>query len=120
MLFSKKEIIKTNKKYSDYLPVGTIIKINNDDNLYMIYVYLGNRCRPISQSSKYLEKSYLYNKENKNKYYHIDYEIITYPIDMEFIPKYIMHEDIKDIIHMGYNDEYRKQIFNDIDEMGEL
>ena len=29
--FREKEIIKSNKKYSDYLPVGTIVKLYNDD-----------------------------------------------------------------------------------------
>ena len=29
--FKDKEIIKSKKRYSDYLPVGTIVKLYNDE-----------------------------------------------------------------------------------------
>ena len=50
--FKKKEIILSNKKYIDYLPVGTIVKLYNDNEEYMIYRYMGNSCMTIDYNSE--------------------------------------------------------------------
>ena len=42
--FKKKTIILSERKYIDYLPVGTIVRLYNDNQEYMIYRYLGNAC----------------------------------------------------------------------------
>ena len=116
--FKKKEIISSKKKYIDYLPVGTIVKIHNDNNEYMIFRYLGNACMPFSCNDTILRKSYVYNetKDMKNIYYHADYAISPYPSGDLSMVLYIMHEDIKEIIYPGYDDEYRKNILSDIDK----
>lgn len=113
-LFKKKEIIKTNKNYSDYLPCGSIIKIKNDESKYMISRYLGNACMAISQKDEILIKSHLYNLNSTDKrYYCLDYEIVNYPEGDTFY--YILHDDIENIIYLGYSDEYRKNILMDLD-----
>lgn len=119
--FKKKEIILSNKKYRDYLPVGTIVKLHNDDNEYMIFRYLGNICMPFNYNNKLLAKSHIYNtnKEKSKKYYHVDYAVTPYPFANLSGMLYVMHEDIKDIIYLGYDDEYRKNILNDIDKWKE-
>ena len=50
---SKCEIIDSKKRYIDYLPVGTIIKLYNDPEEYMIFRYLGNACIPFKSNSKF-------------------------------------------------------------------
>lgn len=119
--FKKKQIISSKKKYIDYLPVGTIIKLNNDNEEYMIFRYLGNACIPCRCNYRLLKKSHIYNlsKDMKNKCYHMDYAITPYPSGDETMILYIMHEDIKEIIYLGYDDEYRKNILNDIDKWNE-
>ena len=123
-LFKKKEIILSKRKYSDYLPIGTIVKLYNDDKEYMICRYLGNVCMSFRSSNKSLKKSHIYKekKDVKKIYYHVDYEIVPYPYGNDsftYSLLYIKHEDIKEIIYPGYNDEYRKNILNDIDKWNE-
>lgn len=117
--FKKKEIILSKKRYIDYLPVGTIVKLhNNNDDEYMIFRYLGNACMPFRCNDTMLRKSHVYNetKDMKKIYYHVDYAICPYPSGDLSMTLYIMHEDIKEIIYLGYDDEYRKNILNDIDK----
>ena len=116
--FKKKKFILSQKKYIDYLPVGTIVKLHNDNEEYMIYRYLGNYCMPFSCNNQLLKKSHIYNeeKDKKNMYYYADYAISLYPAGDLSNVLYIMHEDIKEIIYLGYDDEYRKNILNDIDK----
>lgn len=116
--FKKKKIILSPKKYIDYLPVGTVIKINNDNNEYMIYRYLGNACMAFRANDYLLRKSGIYNesKDMKNVYYHADYAISPYPSGDLSMTLYITHEDIKEIIYPGFDDEFRKNILNDIDK----
>ncbi|GEM_PF-4742546 len=115
--FNKKQIVFSNKKYIDYLPVGTIIKLYNDNNEYMIYRYLGKACMPFNCKSQFLKKSKIFNKiiDNKKTFYHADYAIIPYPTGDFSETLYIMHDDIEKIIYLGYNDKYREDILNDID-----
>ena len=123
--FKDKEIIKSKKRYSDYLPVGTIVKLYNDEEEYMIFRYLGNSCITFKPSSKSLKKSKLYSTapEDKNKRYNVDYSLLPYPLGMILDEINIMHEDIEEVIHLGYDDEFRRDVLNDIDkwyEEGEL
>lgn len=122
--FSKKEIINSKKRYIDYLPVGTIIKLYNDPEEYMIFRYLGNACIPFKSNSKFLKKSKLYStaKEDKNKYYRVDYTIAPYPTGLTFdIGEFnIMQEDIEEIIHLGYDDTFRRDVLMDIDSYNEV
>ena len=116
--FKKKKIILSKRKYIDYLPVGTIVKLHNDNNEYMIFSYLCNVCTPFRCNDIILRKSYVYSEEKdmKNVYYYVDYELSPYPSgDLSNI-LCIMHEDIKEIIYPGYDDEYRRNILNDIDK----
>lgn len=119
--FKKKEIILSKKRYIDYLPVGTIVKLHNDNNEYMIFRYLGNACTPFSCNDTILRKSHLYNesKDMKNIYYHVDYALSPYPSGDLSMALYIVHEDIKEIIYLGYDDEYRRNILNDVDKWNE-
>lgn len=116
--FREKEIIRSNKKYSDYLPVGTIVKLYNDDQEYMIYRYLGNACVTFKPSDSSLKKSRIYskNKEDKYKRYNVDYSLIPYPIGIILYEINAMHEDIEEVLHLGYDDDFRKNILRDIDE----
>lgn len=123
--FREKEIIKSNKRYIDYLPVGTIVKLYNDTEEYMIYRYLGNSCVTFKPSDSTLKKSRIYSKKKEDKYkrYNVDYSIVPYPIGIILDEISIMHEDIEEVIHLGYDDEFRKNVLNDIDkwyEEGEL
>ena len=72
---------------------------------------------PFKYNDNLLKKSRVYNvnKEKNNLYYHVDYAISHYPFGDLSDVLYIMHDDIKDVIHLGYDDEYRKNILNDID-----
>lgn len=115
-LFKKKEFILSRKKYIEYLPVGTIIKIYNDDNQYMIYRYLGNVCRSFKSDFSLLENSRVYDRNNKNVYYYVDYGVIPYPAGDLSSAQYIMHDDIEEIIYLGYSDDYRESILNNIDK----
>lgn len=116
--FKDKEIIKSKKRYSDYLPVGTIVKLYNDEEKYMIFRYLGNSCITFKPSSKSLKKSKLYSTapEDKNKRYNVDYSLLPYPLGMILDEINIMHEDIEEVIHLGYDDEFRRDVLNDIDK----
>ena len=108
--FKKKEVVLRPKKYIDYLPVGTIVKLQNDNSEYMIYGYLGNSCMSFKSNDIHFVKSQIYNETNNNSYYKADYIIKSYPdtdLNIEF---YIIHEDIKEIIYLGYDDQYRKNI----------
>ncbi len=122
-IFKKKKMVPTNLKLSDYLPIGTIIKLYNDDNLYMIYRYMGNTCIAIKQSDNSFEKSTFYAKEKakENIYYAVDYAICSYEVsEMDTaITYYIKHEDIKEVIYQGYSDLYRENILKDLDEWNE-
>lgn len=115
MLFEKKKEIKTNRKYSEYLPVGSVIKLYNDDSYYMIFRYSGDQCLSYKANNSFIEKSKLYNKDIKEKtYYSVDYFIEEYPN-----PKGeygVIHEDIEEVIWEGYSDEMRVSILKDIDE----
>lgn len=115
--FSKKQVIFSNKKYIDYLPVGTIIKLYNDNTEYMIYRYLGNACMTFNCKSQSLKKSKIFYKiiDNKKTFYHVDYAITTYPAGDLSEVLYIIQDDIEKIIYLGYNDRYRENILNDID-----
>lgn len=115
MLFGKKKEIKTSRKYSDYLPVGSIVKLYNDDTYYMIFRYSGNQCLSYKANDRLIRKSKLYDAENKEKlYYHMDYFIEEYPTSIEDFA--IIHEDIEEVIWEGYTDEMRVNILKDIDE----
>lgn len=115
--FKKKAIILSERKYIDYLPVGTIVRLYNDNQEYMIYRYLGNACMSFRYNDDSLKKSHIYNKKinEKNTYYCVDYGIVSYPDGVSSQLLCIMHEDIKEVIYLGYDDEYRKNILNDID-----
>ena len=122
-IFKKKRIIPTPLKLSTYLPIGSIIKVHNDDTLYMIYRYMGNTCLPIKQSNSDFQKSILYTKEKtkENIYYYVDYAICPYKVDdVNATPTYyINQEDIKEIVFLGYNDSYRENILKDLDNWNE-
>lgn len=79
--FKKKKIILSNKKYNDYLPVGTIIKIYDDSTEYMIYRYLGNACMAFDCKSQCFRKSKVKNNtcNDSRLFYHADYAIQPYP-----------------------------------------
>lgn len=113
--FKKKEIIKTDCWYSKYLPCGSIIKLNNDDDLYMIYRYLGNMCMSFKDTDISLCKSSVFNdtKLGDKKYYQVDYCICNYPIPKDSF--YIRVSDIKEVIWSGYSDSMRMDILKDID-----
>lgn len=115
--FKKKKIILSNKKYIDYLPVGTIIKIYDDSTEYMIYRYLGNACMAFDCKSQCFRKSKVKNNtcNDTRLFYHADYAIQPYPTGNTIETIYIMHEDIEKIIYLGYNDSYRENILKDID-----
>lgn len=120
-LFNKKEIVLSEKNYVDYLPVGTIVKLYNDneDNEYMIYRYMGNFCMPFKCNNKLFAKSHVYKANNK--YYHPDYVVCLYPFGVGLEEEYyILHDDVKDIVFNGYDDEYRKSILNEIDNWGSI
>lgn len=112
-LFGKKEVIESSRKYSEYLPVGTIIKLYNDNNKYMIRRYFGNRCMAFKHNNVLLKKSKVYSSEKSKRYNCVDYEICDYPGGFDYW--YIMHDDICEIVYLGYDDEYRKNILNEID-----
>lgn len=116
--FRKKIVILSKYKYSDYLPVGTIVKLYNDNQEYMISRYLGNFCMSFNYNRKILIKSQCYNKDKnvERKHYHVDYEIITYPFDLDSNIFYILHDDVREVVYLGYDDNYRKNILNDIDK----
>ena len=117
MLFEKKKIVKTNRKYAEYLPVGSIVKLYNDDFYYMICRYSGNSCMPYRVRDKFLKKSKLFDAQNNDKlYYSIDYFIEDYPKPTQYTMYGIIHEDIEEVIWKGYTDEMRMNILNDIDE----
>ena len=117
-LFKKKNVIDTNLNLSEYLPVGTIVKVFNDDGLYMIYGYMGRECMSIKENNLSLSKSLVYKKDSKeNNYYITDYRICTYVLPTEddyskMANYYIKHSDIKEIVYMGYDDEYRSILLN--------
>lgn len=116
-LFKEKEVIESKKKYIDYLPVGTVVKLYNHEEEYMIYRYMGNACMAIKNSSWALKysKNYKVTSPNKNTYYNVDYALVPYPHAMGDEELYIMHEDIEEVLFLGYDDELRKNILNDID-----
>ena len=118
-IFKKKKVIPTKLKLSDYLPIGTVVKIHNDDNLYIINRYMGNSCISIKQSAFSFQKSTFYTKEKSNEkiYYVVDYSIYPYMIeDINCLPNYyIKQEDIKEVVYLGYNDSYRENILKELD-----
>ena len=122
--FKKKEIINSKKRYIDYLPVGTIIKLYNDPEEYMICSYLGNACMAFKANDKVLIKSKVYStsSEDKNKYYKADYDIVPYPegITLEDKKIYIMNEDIEEVIYLGYDDTFRRDVLMDVDKWNEV
>ena len=81
----------------------------------MIYRYLGNACASVCCNNVGLKQSHIYNQSEKI-YYHVDYALSPYPFNNSSTTSYIMHEDIKEIVYMGYDDEYRRNILNDIDK----
>lgn len=117
--FKKKEFIMSNKKYSEYLPVGSIVKLLGDSQEYMIYRYMGNACVALKSSDNILSKSSIYSFDKNNVRYHVDYAICPYPSGDLNNTYYIMHEDIVDIIYLGYDDEYRKNVLEDITRWNE-
>lgn len=119
--FKEKKVIKSTKKYVDYLPVGTIVKIYNSNEEYMIYRYLGNACMSFKNSCSFLKNSNVYKKteENKNTYYNMDYALVQYPHAIMDTEIYIKHEDIELVLFIGYDDELRKSILNDLDNWNE-
>lgn len=117
--FTKREIVYSKRRYSDYLPVGTIVKLYNDDKEYMIFRYLGNSCISFKSNNKSLSKSRIYSKERENKVYKVDYSLLPYPIGFMLDEINIMHDDIEEVIFLGYDDEYRKNVLNDVDKWNE-
>lgn len=114
MFLSKKNVVKTQRKLSEYLPGGTIVKLKNDDKLYMIFRYSGNSCMAYKPKDMLLQKSYLSKSEDAKTVYHVNNGIFTYP---RFTDTYfIMHEDIDEVVFMGYTDEFRENNLKDIDK----
>ena len=105
-LFSKKEYVYSNTKYSELLPVGTIVKLNNYDGIFMIFNYRG----------------FVKSKEDKNTYFEVDYWCIPYPLGdtggiKEPIP--VRHNEITNIIFEGYKNSQRNEIMFNLDKIME-
>lgn len=98
--YKKSELIKSNTSFNKLLPIGTIIKRNNDDKLYMINNYRG---------AIYIKKSVLKT---------IDYWCLEYPLgttDDNYNYININTEEISKVIYLGYDDEIRQKFMNDKD-----
>ncbi len=97
--FQRLEFIPSNNNLSDYLPIGSIIKIKDKDALYMIYNYGG-----------------VIKKNNKRK--EIDYWCVSYPLGFvgnesnEEIA--ITHDEIDKIIFVGYDSQERRDFINNV------
>ena len=118
-LFGKKIKVKTGKKISGYLPIGTIIRIN--EKKYVISEYMGDNKMPIKYNSSTIKNSKVYNlmqNSSTKTYYHMDYEIYEYPLGatLDIACQYILHEDIEEVVFEGYKDEYRNKILGDVDK----
>ena len=105
MFLFKKNVVKTQRKLSEYLPVGTIVKLKNDDKLYMIFRYSGNTCMAYKPKDMLLQKSYLCKSEDAKTVYHVDNGIFTYPTYYltDLVPsKYVKNYKEK---YNNYNDD---------------
>jgi len=97
----------SNKRTADLLPVGSIITLKGDKKEYMINGYGG------------------FYKTKENNQIEADYFLVEYPlgfIDIETTEiKYIMSNEIEQIIFNGYDDLGRRQFLDEIDKLrGEI
>jgi hypothetical protein len=104
-LFSKKEYVYSKEKISDLMPIGTIIKRENDNQLYMIYSYI------------VFEKS----KENNKRILDVNYECFQYPIGHlpDEKPISIKVDEIAETIFKGYDSNERKTFCQEMDKIQE-
>lgn len=109
MFFKKKEWIPKTSKLKDYLPIGSIVKLNTDylntynlpDELYLIFTYRG-------MSSL---------KKDENKKYEVDYWANSgYPIFGEVGQQICFDEEnIKEVVFRGYDGDQRTEFCDEVD-----
>jgi len=109
-LFSKKEYIYTEIKLNDLLPIGSIVKITGDENLYIIHNYRGIKKHP-QKPKTYIEVDYWCYR----------YPYGDYPAIMENgyepINIGINQTDIQEVIFVGYSTEERLELLTSVEKL---
>ena len=112
--FSKKRLIKSEKRLIDYLPIGSIITLRNSPILPEDYPYKTELFMIIDYREVVSKKI-----DGKKCDVEMDYSCVRYPLGYISLDEVVRinHDDIDEIIFYGYNSEEREEFCKNIDRI---
>ena len=128
-IFNKepKEFVYSNLKFTDRLPIGTIITLKNISNIEKFNsIVVSNYLEGFNENLRtgkfiivgYAKESFERSNEEKNKFIQVDYYCAAYPVgEMPDGVFSIRESDIDEVIFRGYDNDERYYFLKEMENM---